>query len=101
MLTRAQPPPSPFPQAKTVLQKSEAEARNALAIEYDERGAFQLCAASLTPIPKGAPAVRSPFSGAYYKPEHKGSTCVVDGMAEVGVETVGLVCLLSNAPKRG
>ena len=83
-----------------MLQKSEAEARNALTIDYDERGAFQLCAASLTPIAKGAPCVRSPFSGAFYKPSYKGSVCVVDGMAQVGVETIGLVCCLSNAPKR-
>jgi len=57
---------------------------------------FHLCAGSLTPIPKASPFVRSPYSGAYYKPEFKGSVCTIDGMAQVGVETLGLVCLLKK-----
>ena len=84
-----------------MLQLSEAEARNALSIAYDERTSFHLCAGSLTPILKGSPCVRSPFSGAYYKPEFKGSVCVVDGMAQVGTETIGLVCTLANAQQQG
>ena len=77
-----------------MLQKSEAEARNAIALDYDERTAFYLCAGSLTPIPRAAPHVRAPYSGAYYKPEFKGSVCVIDGMSQVGVETIGLVTSL-------
>ncbi len=91
---------SPFPlfppQAKKILQAAEAEARNALTVAYDDRAAFHICASSLTPIAKGAPAVRSPYSGAFYKPEFKGSVCVIDGMAQIGVETIGLVVSLSN-----
>ena len=78
---------------------SEAEARNTLSITYDERGAFALCAASLTPIVKGAPSTKSPFSGAAYHPQHKGSLCVIDGLAQVGVETLGLVCTLQKGPQ--
>lgn len=79
-----------------MLQKSEAEARNAMALDYDERSAFYLCAGSLTPIPRAAAFVRAPYSGAYYKPEFKGSVCVVDGMSQVGVETIGLVTSLTK-----
>ena len=74
---------------------SESQARNAHSIDYDEASGAALCAASLTPIPKGAPSVRSPFSGAAYHPQYKGSVCVVDGMALVGTETLGLVCSIS------
>lgn len=79
-------------QAKNVLQLSEAQARNALKVDYDERTPFYICAASLTPIYKGqGEAVRAPYSGAYYKPSYRGTVCVLDGMSAVGTETLGLV----------
>jgi hypothetical protein len=37
--------------------------------------------------------VRSPFSGAAYTPAFRGTVCVIDGLAQVGVETLGLVSL--------
>jgi coatomer subunit alpha len=74
---------------------SEAQARNSHVIDYDESSGAALCAASLTPIPKGAPSVRSPYSGAAYHPQYKGSLCVIDGLAQVGVETLGLVCSIA------
>jgi coatomer subunit alpha len=77
--------------AKAVMQKAAAEGRNAHKLNYDEAVAFKVCAATLTPIYRGAEAVRSPYSGAWYHGEAKGSVCVVDGMAQVGLETVGLV----------
>jgi len=77
--------------AKTVMQKAAAEGRNAHKLNYDEGVAFKICAATLTPIYRGSDAVRSPYSGAYYHADAKGTVCVVDGMAQVGLETVGLV----------
>lgn len=65
-------------------------------MNYDDRAAFSICAASLTPVLKGTPSVRSPFSGATYKPEFKGSVCVIDGMAQVGTETIGLVLQIAT-----
>ena len=100
--SRPCPPPRPpffTPQAKTVLQRAETEARNALSVNYDDRAAFSICAASLTPILKGTPSVRSPYSGAVYKPEFNGSVCVIDGMAQVGVETIGLVVNIATRAK--
>jgi coatomer protein complex subunit alpha (xenin) len=89
------PPIQPHPlQAKKIIQSSETEARNNLAVNYDERTSFSICAASLTPIPRGNPLVRSPFSGATYKPEFVNTVCVIDGMAKVGLETIGLVNFL-------
>jgi coatomer protein complex subunit alpha (xenin) len=78
------------------MQASEQQARNAHAIDYDEASGALLCASSLTPIAKGAPHVRAPFSGAAYHVQHKGTVCVVDGMSQIGVETLGLVCTLSR-----
>jgi hypothetical protein len=43
--------------------------------------------------------VRSPYSGAVYKPEFNGSVCVIDGMAQVGVETIGLVVNIATRAK--
>ena len=74
-----------------MLQASEQQARNTHKIAYDEASGFTICCGSLTPIPKGAELVRSPYSGAAYHAKFKGSVCVIDGMAQVGVETIGLV----------
>jgi hypothetical protein len=82
-----------FPQqAKKVLTLSEQQARNAIKIDYDERTAFSLCASTLTPLYKGTEVVRSPYCGATYSAQFKGSLCVIDGLSLVGTETLGLVC---------
>ncbi len=83
-------------QAKNVLAKSQKEARNAHKIDYDEAVGFQLCAKSLTPIYRGTPSVRSPYSGAAYHERFKHEVCVIDGIAEIGTETLGLVCTLAR-----
>jgi coatomer protein complex subunit alpha (xenin) len=75
-----------------VLELSEKQGRNAVKIDYDERTAFEICAASLTPVYKGQPVHHSPYSGAAYAASYNGSVCVIDGMAAVGTETLGLVC---------
>ena len=79
-------------QAKKVLTLSEQQARNAIKIDYDERTAFSLCASTLTPLYKGTEVVRSPYCGATYSAQFKGSLCVIDGLSLVGTETLGLVC---------
>lgn len=84
-------------QAKKVLTLSEAQARNAVPIAYDASTPFAICAASLTPVPRGGEVVKSPYCGASYSPKYKGSVCVVDGMAAVGVETLGLVSMVSSS----
>jgi len=73
------------------MQKSAAEGRNAHKISYDETASFKICSGSLTPIFRGDAFVRSPYSGAFYTAAYKDTVCVIDGMAQVGLETVGLV----------
>lgn len=87
--------------AKTALQRSEAEARNAHKVNYDDRTPFVVCAGSLTPVYRGGEVVRSPYSGAYYTPEFRGKVCAIDGMAAVGLETLGLVCSGSGTATGG
>ena len=77
--------------AKKVLALSEQQARNAITIDYDAKNPFDICCGSLTPIYRGSPLLRSPYSGAAYTPQFRGSVCAIDGMAAVGVETLGLV----------
>lgn len=62
-------------------------------LNYDEDKPFMICPASLTPIYSGESSVKSPFSGASYKPDYKGQVCKVDGMAKIGEETIGLVLI--------
>lgn len=77
--------------ARKVLSASEAQARNAHVLQYDERNPFVLCCGSFTPIYRGSPSIRSALCGAHYKPEFRGQVCRIDGMSAVGVETLGLV----------
>jgi coatomer protein complex subunit alpha (xenin) len=74
------------------LTLSEQQARNSIKIDYDERTSFSLCASSLTPLYKGTEIVRSPYCGATYSAQFKGTICVIDGLSLVGTETLGLVC---------
>lgn len=83
-----------------VLQKSEQMARNEHAIDYDDRQAFSLDCKSLTPIYKGAPLLRCSYCGSAYGPECKDALCVTCGIAQVGLETLGLVTSAGGAGKR-
>jgi len=83
--------------AKKVLRASEAKARNTITIDYDERNPFRICCGSLTPIYKGSPMVACPYTNVAYKPEFKDSVSRVCGMAQVGLETLGLVCSVTKS----
>ena len=99
----AAPCPSPHitrAQAKKVLQISEQQARNTHKIAYDEKGGFSICCGSLTSIPRGSELVRSPYCGAAYLPAYKGQVCSIDGMAQIGLETLGLVNSSAAAASR-
>ena len=85
-------------QAKKVLQLSEQQARNTHKINYDDHAPFTICAETLTPVYRGGEVVKCPFCAASFQPEHKGRLCSLDGMAQVGLETLGLVC--SSAQSR-
>jgi coatomer protein complex subunit alpha (xenin) len=75
--------------AAKVLRASERQGRNALQLDDDEQGEFEVCAASLRPIRGGRP-VRCPYCFATYEAETSGQRCVVCNISKVGVETLGL-----------
>ena len=95
----SQPPPPPILLLK-VLQKSEQMARNEHAIDYDDRQAFSLDCAALTPIYKGAPLIKCSYCGSAYGPAAKDTLCVTCGVAQVGLETLGLVTSAGGGGKR-
>ncbi len=49
-----------------------------------------MCGATLTPIYKGSPSVRCPYTGAAYLPELKGKLDALLGLAEIGAAASGL-----------
>ncbi|KAJ6495248.1 coatomer WD associated region-domain-containing protein [Mycena sanguinolenta] len=64
--------------------------RNTVEISYDEFTAFDICAASFTPIYKGSPAVHDPYTNQAYLPEFKGKLDPLAQLAEIGAVASGL-----------
>lgn len=77
--------------AQKVARHADSNPTNELRLNYDERNPFQVCAISLSPIYKGSPAVLCPFCGAAYLPEHKGKTCTICLIAQIGRDASGLL----------
>jgi coatomer protein complex subunit alpha (xenin) len=82
--------------ATKIVQKSQHEGRNAVQLDYDSSGRFDICGASLTPIAQGQELVRCPYCGTAYGVQYKGRVCDTCGISSVGVETVGLTCMLTR-----
>ena len=61
-----------------------------MEIDYDEFTEFEVCAASFTPIYKGSPAVRCPYTDAAYLPQFKGQLDPLTELAEIGASSAGL-----------
>ena len=81
-------------QAKKMIALAQRNTRDTVEIDYDQFAPFTVCAASFTPIYKGSPSVSDPFTGALYKPEHKGELCRVTGITEIGAPATGFrVCI--------
>jgi len=64
--------------------------RDAVEIDYDAFTEFSVCAASYTPIYKGSPSVRDPFSGAVFLPEYEGTLSPLTGVTVIGASASGL-----------
>ena len=64
--------------------------RNAIEIAYDEFTDFEICGASFTPIYKGSPSVRCPYTDAAYHPEYKGTLDPLTELTEIGLGSSGL-----------
>ena len=78
---------------RKVLAKSEREGRNALDTGYDDQKPFDLDCATLTPIYRDEEKLKCPLCGATYRAESKNKVCCICELAQIGVDTVGLVCL--------
>jgi len=65
-------------------------------IDYDDSKAFNVCAISMKPIYVGSQSVKCPFCGALALPAHTGKVCPVCDLAELGLETLGLVCSMDD-----
>lgn len=89
-LLELNPDPRIVQLARQRIAAGERNPRNALEIAYDEFTAFEICAATLTPIYKGSPAVHCPYSDAAYQPQFKGKLDVLTELTEIGANVSGL-----------
>ncbi|KAI0280233.1 coatomer subunit alpha-2 [Russula aff. rugulosa BPL654] len=64
--------------------------RDVVEISYDEFTEFEICAASYTPIYKGSPSVRCPYTDAAFLPEFKGTLDPLTRLTEIGAVASGL-----------
>ncbi|KAG8895323.1 hypothetical protein FRB99_000633, partial [Tulasnella sp. 403] len=83
------------PDAKVVAQARQiinagANGRDTVEISYDEFTDFEVCAASYTPIYKGSPLVKDPFTGACFLPDYLGKLCPLTEVTEIGAHASGL-----------
>ncbi|QRW04959.1 coatomer subunit beta [Ceratobasidium sp. AG-Ba] len=76
--------------ARDVIAQGDRNPRDAVEISYDEFTEFDICAISYTPIYKGSPSVRCPFTGASFLPEYKGKICPLTLVTEIGASASGL-----------
>lgn len=64
--------------------------RDTVEISYDQFTDFEICAASYTPIYKGSPLVKDPFTGACFLPDYLGKLCPLTDVTEIGAHASGL-----------
>lgn len=79
--------------AKKVLTKSEKEGRNALHIEFNATTPAPLDCMDLRPITQGAKIIKCSYCSAVYNEEKKGHVCSICKLSQIGVDTVGLICV--------
>ena len=82
--------------ARKVLLRSEREGRNAVETGLSLDRPVVLDSDSLELVEQVTDCVKCPLCTAPYAAAKKGTTCCVCGLSQVGVETVGLVCIGSR-----
>lgn len=85
--------------SQKILQKSQQMARNDCQIDYDERNPFVIDCSALKPIYRGSPAVKCAYCSSSYTPDQDKKLCVTCGIAQIGMETIGLVTNSSAASR--
>ncbi|KAL6302657.1 coatomer WD associated region-domain-containing protein [Sparassis latifolia] len=89
-LLELNPDPKIIAQARQRIAAGDRNPRNAVEISYDEFTEFEICAASFTPIYKGSPSVRCPYTDAAFLPEFKGKLDPLSQLTEIGAPSSGL-----------
>ncbi|KAH7886951.1 coatomer WD associated region-domain-containing protein [Phlebopus sp. FC_14] len=89
-LLELNPDPKIVAQARQRIAAGERNPRNAVEISYDEFTEFDICAATFTPIYKGSPAIRCPYTDAAFLPEFKGKLDPLTELTEIGATASGL-----------
>ncbi|KDQ13419.1 hypothetical protein BOTBODRAFT_33724 [Botryobasidium botryosum FD-172 SS1] len=77
-------------EARKVLADGDRNPLDAVEVAYDDFTEFEICAASYTPIYKGSPSVKDPFTGASFLPEYQGKLCPLTEVTEIGAAASGL-----------
>lgn len=89
-LVELNPDKATLNKAKEVIAAGDRNPRDAVEFAYDEFTDFEVCAASLTPIYKGSPSVRCPYTGAAFHPQFKGKLDPLTQLTEIGAPASGL-----------
>ena len=82
--------------ATKVVQKSQQDGRNALLLDYNSRIEIEICGASLRPIAPDTEGIKCPYCMTCYEQSATGTICSACAVARVGVQTLGLTCLLAQ-----
>ncbi|KAF8637893.1 hypothetical protein AX17_002516 [Amanita inopinata Kibby_2008] len=89
-LLELKPDPKIVAQARQRIAAGDRNPRNAVDIAYDEHTSFEVCAVSYSPIFKGSPCVRCPYTDASYLPQYQGSLDPLTQVTEIGAAASGL-----------
>jgi len=84
------PDPKIVAQARQRLAAGDRIPRDTVEISYDPHTPFEICAASYTPIYKGSPAARCPFTDAAFLPQYRGRLDPLTEVTEIGAAASGL-----------
>ncbi|KAI0078368.1 coatomer subunit alpha-2 [Panus rudis PR-1116 ss-1] len=89
-LLELNPDPKIVAQARQRIAAGDRNPRDAVEIDFDQFTEFEICAASYTPIYKGSPSVRCPYTDAAYQPRYKGKLDALVQLTEIGASSSGL-----------
>ncbi|CAA6669873.1 unnamed protein product [Spirodela intermedia] len=81
--------------ARQVIQAS-GDKQDSYKLNYDFRNPFVVCAATFVPIYRGQKYVSCPYCGAHFVPAVQSQICPVCEIAEIGADSSGLFCSLSQ-----
>lgn len=81
-------------QARKIKAIAERSPNDAVDVEFDTFGEFNICGASFTPIYAGEQSVVCPFDGTKYHTKYKGTVCKICEVSAIGAPCSGLRLLV-------